>query len=140
MNFRRMRFTPDVSKKLSILKARTGITPNVLCRIGFCMSVETPSTPDPSEFDEQGEQDKEIDRPVLLGSYDPLFVAMIKERCKQDKHEVDDDELYEHFRAHMHRGVHLLYKRVKKLPDMIYLMPELPTEPTEPEEMETAHA
>lgn len=122
MNFRRMRFTPDVSQRLGTLKARTGITPNILCRIGFCMSVDTPSKPDPSEFDELG--DREIDRPVLLGSHDELFVAMIRERCHQDGIDAsDDDAVYEHFRAHMHRGVHLVYKRVKSLPDMIHLMP-----------------
>lgn len=122
MNFRRMRFTEDISQKLSMLKGRTGITPNILCRIGFCMSVETPSIPDPNEFDEYG--DREIDRPVLLGTYDPLFVAMIKERCKRDGLNVEGDELYEHFRAHVHRGVALLYKRVKDLPDMKHLMPD----------------
>ncbi len=100
MNFRRMRFTEDISKKLGLLKGRTGITPNILCRIGFCMSVETPSIPDPNEFAEYG--DREIDRPVLLGTYDPLFVAMIKERCKRDGLNVEGDELYEHFRAHVH--------------------------------------
>jgi len=30
MNFRRMRFTEDISKKLGLLKGRTGITPNAL--------------------------------------------------------------------------------------------------------------
>jgi DNA sulfur modification protein DndE len=122
MNFRRMRFTEDISKKLGLLRGRTGITPNILCRIGFCMSVETPSIPDPNEFAERG--DREIDRPVLLGTYDPLFVAMIKERCKRDGLNVEGDELYEHFRAHMHRGVALLYKRVKDIPDMKHLMPD----------------
>ena len=122
MNFRRMRFTEDISKKLGLLKGRTGITPNILCRIGFCMSVETPSIPDPNEFDEYG--DREIDRPVLLGTYDPLFVAMIKERCKRDGLNVEGDDLYEHFRAHVHRGVALLYKRVKDIPDMKHLMPD----------------
>ena len=122
MNFRRMRFTEDISKKLGLLKGRTGITPNILCRIGFCMSVERPSIPDPNEFTERG--DREIDRPVLLGTYDPLFVAMIKERCKRDGLNVEGDELYEHFRAHVHRGVALLYKRVKDIPDMKHLMPD----------------
>ena len=122
MNFRRMRFTEDISQKLSMLKGRTGITPNILCRIGFCMSVETPSIPDPNEFDEYG--DREIDRPVLLGTYDPLFVAMIKERCKRDGLNVEDDELYEHFRAHVHRGVALVYKRVKDIPDLKHPMPD----------------
>jgi DNA sulfur modification protein DndE len=86
------------------------------------MSVETPSIPDPGEFDEYG--DREIDRPVLLGTYDPLFMAMIKERCKRDGLNVEGDELYDHFRAHVHRGVALLYKRVKDLPDLKHLMPD----------------
>ena len=63
---------------------------------------------------------------VLFGTNDPLFVAMIKERCKHDGLAAEGGELYEHFRAHIHRGVALVYKRVKKLPDMIHLMPELP--------------
>ena len=122
MTFRRMRFTEDISHKLSLLQARTGITPNILCRIGFCMSVDMPSIPDPSEFEEYG--DREIDRPVLLGTYDELFVAMIKERCKEDGLPVEGEPLYEQFRAHVHRGVALMYKRVKKLPDMIHLVPD----------------
>ena len=137
MNFRRIRFSHDVSHRLKHLKARTGITPNVLCRIGFCMSVEEPSVPQPSEFPTDG--DREIDRPVLLGSYDPLFVALLKERCKQDGIEADENELYDHFRAHVHRGVHLLYKRVKKLPDMLHLIPQAAARLGEAEG-ETPHA
>lgn len=53
---------------------------------------------------------------------------MIKERCKQDGLAVEGDELYEHFRGHIHRGMTLVHKRVKKLPDMIHLMPELSAE------------
>jgi DNA sulfur modification protein DndE len=121
MNLRRIRFSEEVSKMLGRLKGRTGITPNILARIAFCMSVEEPGIPHPSEFPTDG--DRVIDRPVLLGTYDGLYVALIRERCAQDGLAPDDDELAEHFRAHVHRGVHLLHKRVKKLGDMVHLVP-----------------
>lgn len=122
MNLKRVRFSNEVSAKLSDLKGRTGLTPNILCRIAFCMSVEQPGRPDPSEFDSNS--DREIDRHVLLGNWDPLFVTLIKERCKQDGLETSDPEfLTIQFRAHVHRGVYLLHKRVKKFGDLIHLMP-----------------
>ena len=122
MNLKRVKFSNEVSAKLSDLKGRTGLTPNILCRIAFCMSAEQPGRPDPDEFD--SDSDREIDRHVLLGNWDPLFVALIKERCKQDGLETSDPEfLTIQFRAHVHRGVYLLHKRVKKFGDLIHLMP-----------------
>lgn len=124
MKLNRIRFSPEVSAKLSQLKGRTGgITPNILCRIAFCLSVEEPNPPDFDEIKEYSSQ--EIDRHVLLGTWDQLFVSMLKERCKGDGVDITDEEiLAEHFRAHVYRGVHLLHKRVKSLSDMIHLMPK----------------
>lgn len=122
MNLKRIRFSEEVSAKLSDLKGRTGLTPNILCRIAFCMSAEQPGVPDPDEF--PADSEREIDRHVLLGTWDPLFVALIKERLKQDGIETTDPELLTlHFRAHVHRGVYLLHKRVKNFGDLIHLMP-----------------
>lgn len=124
MKLTRIRFSEDVSAKLSQLKStnRTGLTPNILCRIAFCMSVEQPSIPDPDEY--PADANHEIERHVLLGPWDHLFVAMIKERCKRDGIGTDDEEvLGTYFRAHVHRGVYLLHKRVKNIGDLIHLMP-----------------
>ena len=52
-----------------------------------------------------------------------MFVALIKERCKQDALSIDDEALGEQFKAHVNRGVLLLYKRVKSLNDLALLMP-----------------
>jgi DNA sulfur modification protein DndE len=45
LTIQRVPFTKDADNKLRALKARTGITPNILCRIGFCMSLEVPTEP-----------------------------------------------------------------------------------------------
>lgn len=126
MNYYRLRFSDEASKKLSYLKGRTGLTPNILARIGFCMSLNDPRPPDPADY--VSDSDREIDRHTLTGAWDNLFVALIKERCYQD--EIDQGEIFDHFRAHMNRGVLLLDKRVKSLNDLVLLLPKEFRQPT----------
>jgi DNA sulfur modification protein DndE len=123
-----IRFSNRASIELKALKARLGITPNVLCRIGFCLSVEDPARLDPEAF--ESDSDRIIDRHVLLGPYDALLVAMMRQRLGPDDERQDplDDELVgRHFRAHVHRGVHLLFKRVKSPADLAQLLPPPPS-------------
>lgn len=121
MNLTRLRISEEVAHRLSILKARTGLTPNILCRIGFCLSLNDPTKPDPEDYPKDTE--KEINRHTLTGQWDPLFVALIKERCCRDGQSLDDESLANHFRAHVNRGVLLLYKRTRSLNDLAQLMP-----------------
>ncbi len=39
MKLTRLRVGEEASQRLSLLKGRTGLTPNILCRIGFCLSL-----------------------------------------------------------------------------------------------------
>lgn len=121
MKLNRLRISEEVAHRLSILKARTGLTPNILCRIGFCLSLNDPTSPDPKDYPDDTE--KEINRHTLTGQWDPLFVALIKERCHRDGESLDDEKLADHFRAHVNRGVLLLYKQIRSLNDLAQLMP-----------------
>ncbi len=122
MKLSQIRFSARSDIELKALKARLGITPNVLSRLGFCLSVEDPAALNPSVF--LSDSDRIIDRHVLLGPYDALLVAMMRERLAADQIDPTDDELVgEHFRAHVHRGVHLLFKRVKSPADFAQLVP-----------------
>jgi DNA sulfur modification protein DndE len=121
MKLSQIKFGNRASVELKALKARTGLTPNVLCRIGFCLSVEDPSDLNPDSF--PADSDRVIDRHVLLGPHDALFVALMKERLYHDEIDPNDEEaLGKHFRAHVHRGVHLLFKRAKTLSDLSRLV------------------
>lgn len=122
MKLSQIRFANRASVELKALKARLGITPNVLCRIGFCLSVEDPAPLVLDAF--PADSDRIIDRHVLLGPYDALLVAMMRQRLAEDQQNPTDDEFVgEHFRAHVHRGVHLLFKRVKSPADLARLLP-----------------
>ena len=122
MKLNRLRIGQEVSHRLSILKGRTRLTPNILCRIGFCLSLNDPTVPDPNDYPDDSQ--KEINRHTLTGQWDALFVALIKERCYRDDLPLDDEGLADQFRAHVNRGVLLLYKRVRSLNDLIQLMPK----------------
>lgn len=121
MKLARVRFCEEANQRLRYLKARTGITPNLLCRVGFCLSLDDPIVPDPTQFPVDSQ--REIDRHTLTGQYDVLFLALLRERCVRDKLPVEGKEFEEQFRAHMNRGVLLLFHRVKSLPDLCKLVP-----------------
>jgi len=120
MKLQRLRVCEEADLRLRILKARTGLTPNLLCRLGFCLSLNDPTPPDPALYPEDGP--REINRYTLTGPWDRLFVALLKERCHQDGFGNRDFE--DQFRAHVNRGVLMLYKQVRDLSDLVRLVPQ----------------
>lgn len=116
MKLTKLRLTKDASNRLRFLAGKTGLTPNLLCRVGFCLSLSEPAIPN---LDEVSEEDREFNRYTLLGEYDPLFIALLKQRTKKDG--LDMDQLPSHFRAHMNRGVILLQQRVRSIADIAEL-------------------
>lgn len=127
MKLTKLRLTKDASNRLRFLAGKTGLTPNLLCRIGFCISLAERSIPNPNDFEDE---DREFNRYTLLGEYDALFIALLKQRCHEDG--LAEDKLAEFFRAHMNRGIVLLQQRVRSLADIPGLVPtaSLQTKPT----------
>jgi DNA sulfur modification protein DndE len=117
MRFSKIRLTKDASNRLRFLAGRTGLTPNLLCRMGFCLSLEEPKIPNPSEF---AEEDREFNRYTLLGEYDAIYIALLRQRLYQDGLGFDDLEGY--FRAHLNRGISLLQQRVRSVADLASLV------------------
>lgn len=116
MKLTRLRLSKDASNRLRFLAGKTGLTPNLLCRIGFCLSLGETSVPDPEAYPDE---DREFNRYTLLGEYDPLFIALLKERCRE--HEIPAERLPDYFRAHMNRGVLLLQHRTRSIADIALL-------------------
>jgi DNA sulfur modification protein DndE len=120
LSFNRIRLSKSATTRLSILKGKTGITPNILCRIGFCISLRDPLVPNPENYDEEGQ---EINRYTLTGEWDKFFIALLKERLLRDGLDLNND-LFPQLRAHINRGAINLYDRVKKLGDLQDLLPK----------------
>ncbi|MCU0493393.1 MAG: DNA sulfur modification protein DndE [Chloroflexaceae bacterium] len=116
MKLNRVRFCDEADQRLRQLKARTGLSANLLCRIGFCLSLADPLIPQPGDYPENSQ--REIERSTLTGQYDELFLALLRERCLRDGAPADDDTMAAQFHAHMNRGVLLLFQRAKTLADV----------------------
>lgn len=116
MKLTRVRFCEEADQRLRNLKARTSLPANLLCRIGFCLSLEDLTIPDPAQYPENSQ--REIDRPTLTGQYDALFLALLRERCLKDGLPTGGKGFEDQFRAHMNRGALILYQRVKNLADL----------------------
>ena len=111
----------EVDLRLRNLKARTGLTPNLLCRLGFCLSLAEPGIPDPRLYADG--QAREFNRYTLTGQWDPFFFALLRERLFQDGLDLEAD-LEAQFKAHLSRGVLLLYQRLKSLKDLADMVAE----------------
>ena len=122
MQLNRIRVSEEVDLRLRNLKAKTGLTPNLLCRIGFCLSLREPNIPNIKDYPEGNA--REFNRYTLTGQWDSLFVGLLKERCYQDGLQIPEC-LEDQFLAHLNRGVILLFQRVKHLGDLYRLVEEV---------------
>jgi len=121
MKLNRLVVCHEVDQRLSHLKARTGLRPNLLCRIGFCLSLNDPTVPNPDDYPPDSK--RELNRYTLTGEMDSLYIALLRERCAHDNLDLEHD-LEDQFRAHINRGVLMLYQRVKSLTDLDRLVQE----------------
>ena len=121
MTFNRLYIGEDVDLRLRNLKGRTGLTPNLLCRLGFCLSLAEQGIPDPHLYAEG--QVREFNRYTLTGQWDVFFFALLRERLVQDGLDPEAD-LEAYFKAHLSRGVLMLYQRLKSLEDLAEMVTE----------------
>jgi DNA sulfur modification protein DndE len=125
VTIQRVQFSASVDSKLRQLKARTGITPNVLCRIGFCLSLEERGIPaKPLSTEGVG---REMNRYTLLGECDVVFVSLLKTWAQSTGVKVRcNEDLNQALVAHMNRGAELLAARVRTLSDLRKIYPKSP--------------
>jgi len=119
MNFNRIRFSKEASEALNKMKGRVGLTGNLICRIGFCISLNDMSPVSPNEYKSDG--NIEIDRKILIGNEDEFYIALLKQRCILEGISLDKE--LDYFKAHMNRGVLLLSKRIGNIRDLVQLIP-----------------
>ncbi|MEZ4706544.1 MAG: DNA sulfur modification protein DndE [Caldilineaceae bacterium] len=122
MKMTRLRVCQEVDARLSQMQAKVRLTPNLLCRMGFCLSLNDPTIPDPAAY--PPDSPREINRYTLTGEWDDYFVALLRERCAYDQLDLEQD-LEDQFRAHVNRGVLMLNLRVKNQADLGRLVQEM---------------
>ena len=120
MKFSRIRISSRSQNILGSLKTKTGLTPNILARFAICISLKEKSIPNPDEFNEEG---SELAPAVLYGEHEPIYLALMINRLKQDRL---DPEIYlnKMTRSHLNRGAIALGPRINDLSDFYELVKE----------------
>lgn len=114
LTLQRIPFTVEADNRLRVLKSRTGITPNILCRIALCLSLEEQAIP--PLLPESYQQGREINRYTLLGKDDQIYISLLTVRLAKDN--IPQSNTNTMFLAHIHRGVELMASRVKTIMDL----------------------
>jgi DNA sulfur modification protein DndE len=127
--FNRIQISTDATNRLQMLKGKTGLTPNYLCRIGLCYSLNEPRPPNPEEYNNDGQT---FNRYTLLGEHDALYMALLKERLIQEGKDPEEN-LYDEFVAHLNRGVIRVHGNITDLSDFQALVPNTLKEDTDVE-------
>jgi DNA sulfur modification protein DndE len=112
MRLSKVYVSTESSQRLSMLSQRTGLKPNLSCRLGFCLSLEEAGSPTVQEFGGTG--DREFNWSTLFGQWDSLFMALLRQRLVQDGLDPETD-LDQQLQLHLNRGVFILFKRLRKL-------------------------
>lgn len=118
MDFKRIKLSETSTKKLQQFKTRTGLTPNISCRIALGLSLGQDRLPSLELYTDESGQ--EINRYTLLGEHDQILMALFKQWCYEMK--INKEEEYNYFIAHINQGVELLTNRVKGIDSFIQLL------------------
>jgi len=119
-DFNRVSLDESVTRLLQQLQRNTGLTPNILARVGLCYSLNAPRAPNTAEYDTDG---KTINRYTLLGEHDALYMALVRKRMLNEGRD-PDEELFEYFLAHLNRGIESLSGRVSDVSDFEDIVPD----------------
>ena len=119
MKFSRIKLSAKSQNQLGRLKARTGLTPNLLARFALCLSIKEKSAPIASQYDKEG---NDIEPAILFGEYESVYLGLMKNRLNKDG--LSYSELNEVTRCHINRGVAALSPRIQNIGDFYDLIKE----------------
>ena len=115
-----IRLSQQAKEQLIKVKRLTGIEQwNVLCRWALCASLAESSPPVSAKI--PADSNLEMTWKVFAGHYQDLLMAILKERCRKDRLEINDDVLAMQLKLHLHRGIGYLAgnKRIRSISTMV---------------------
>lgn len=100
----RVRISQAAKDQLIKLKRATKIDQwNILCRWAFCRSLAEPTPPSPVAI--PADSNVEMTWQVFGGAIGDMLIVALKQRCRTDQLNLDNETLATQFRLHLHRGI-----------------------------------
>lgn len=120
LEFKRIRLSEKATMKCRTFKTRTGLTPNIACRLALAVSMAEKNIPSIHLYSDISGQ--EINRYTFLGEHEVSLLSLFTVWCND--HDIEKNQYFSYLTAHINRGVELLTNRVKGLQDLINLIDE----------------
>ena len=121
INIETVKTTQNAKNILSKIKSKTGIQNwNIICRWAFCLSLKQ-DTP-PRVIDEKLDG-VEMTYETFAGKHSNIYLTLLINSLKKHKLEIHQLNLNKYLRAHINRGISILYNlKMKNISDMISLI------------------
>ena len=121
INIETVKTTQNAKNILSKIKSKTGIQNwNIICRWAFCLSLKQ-DTP-PRVIDEKLDG-VEMTYETFAGKHSNIYLTLLINSLKKHKLEIHQLNLNKYLRAHINRGISILYNlKMKSISDMIGLI------------------
>ena len=120
MHINKVKISAEASGKLKIAAQRSGLTPNLLCRLAMVSSFESgPLTHIPSNL----QDGQEFNAYTLFGANQAIYLDLLKYvEIGEGKVDLTDDDLLERLKHHIDRGMKQLTVRIKSPADVAGLL------------------
>ena len=120
INIETVKTTQNAKNILSKIKSKTGIQNwNIICRWAFCLSLKQ-DTP-PRVIDEKLDG-VEMTYETFAGKHSNIYLTLLMNSLKKHKLEIHQLNLNKYLRAHINRGISILYNlKMKNISDMLIL-------------------
>ena len=108
------------SIEISNIRRNTKIeTMNIICRWALTVSLSSDLPPPP--LAKEDKIIREIDWKTFAGEYEHLIMALLKSRMVKEQIEITNENLNDHLRVHVQRGLSLIaaQKNIRSITDFI---------------------
>lgn len=120
MHISKVKISAEASGKLKIAAQRSGLTPNLLCRLAMMSSFEAGPL---SHLQTDLKDGQEFNAYTLFGANQAIYLDLLKYvETENGKADLTDEDLLERLKHHIDRGIKQLTVRIKSPADVAGLL------------------
>jgi len=113
MSIENIRLSEKEKNQLIALKRKTGIDNwNILCRWAFCLSLAETSRPPTEEL--SSDSSVEMTWKTFGGLHSDVYLALLRQRARDDGIDSSNLDELKYFRLHLHRGISYLHQKLTR--------------------------
>tara|TARA_R110002020_G_scaffold244252_3_gene457913 strand:- start:1186 stop:1563 length:378 start_codon:yes stop_codon:yes gene_type:complete len=120
MHVNKVKISAEASGKLKIAAQRSGLTPNLLCRLAMMSSFEAGPL---NHLQTDVKEGQEFNAYTLFGANQAIYLDLLKYvETEKGKVDLTDEDLLERLKHHIDRGIKQLTVRIKSPADVAELL------------------